>query len=521
MAQNIHSKSSGQASASQATASSKQQTASAKPSMRDGLAQMVMNRPETDLLADPEQAGDSASRSKSLGSGPEVQVKADLATMTRQRSYTTPQPWIDRALAMIDLPTSSFHEQNVMHYLKTFVAQYDKVLTYRLDKTGNVLIDYTPTQSDTATQQREPIVFSAHLDHPGFWAVEMQDEKTLLAYWVGRVPDAYILGANVVFYTGGELMDGMNHDMQAAGQEGNTAFRLGGKPVKGKVTRLCGINEEKDVTRVEIEVESAVLPGSVGVWDLPDAEVMNGKIYGGAVDDVAGCAALVCMLEELINDECPVPVTCLFTRAEEGGFLGCIDYCRDVVEQREQLRQKLAKGQAVDPATIPPNVAGRNFALPKIIGLEMSMMLRDAPQGSGPIVRVGDKRSVFGPHVTDWCFSVARELALKDPTFRFQRKLMDGGTCESSVFEAFLGNAGGICLAIGNYHNLDRANKKLDREYIDVVDFGNLVRLCVAMVEFEEKTEAASERFREWCHYWSAKHIHLYDNATDMPRGVE
>ena len=56
---------------------------------------------------------------------------------------------------------------------------------------------------------------------------------------------------------------------------------------------------------------------------------------------------------------------------------------------------------------------------------------------------------------------------------------MPGGTCEATVYDVYGFTAAQICVALGNYHNMDRRRKKIGPEYIDVGDWQNMVKLFV------------------------------------------
>jgi len=56
---------------------------------------------------------------------------------------------------------------------------------------------------------------------------------------------------------------------------------------------------------------------------------------------------------------------------------------------------------------------------------------------------------------------------------------MPGGTCEATVYDIYGFTAGSICVALVNYHNMDRPKKKLGAEYIDLLDWKNMVKLFV------------------------------------------
>jgi putative aminopeptidase FrvX len=165
----------------------------------------------------------------------------------------------------------------------------------------------------------------------------------------------------------------------------------------------------------------------------------------------------------------------LFTRAEEVGFIGAIG--------------------AAKKKTIPKGLP--------VIAIETSKILPNAPQGAGPILRVGDKSSIFSPELTAYCDRVAMKLRETKKGFQYQRKLMDGGTCESTAYLVYGYEATGICVALGNYHNMNESKKKIDSEYIDLSDWRNMVDWYEALVTDAEgyqkgkstQAKAFDERF--------------------------
>jgi putative aminopeptidase FrvX len=138
----------------------------------------------------------------------------------------------------------------------------------------------------------------------------------------------------------------------------------------------------------------------------------------------------------------------------------------------------------------------------KIIGLENSSAKAGAVIGAGPVVRVGDRRSIFDPRVTEFLIGVCRGLEAdgKNGTdFQFQRKLMDGGSCETTVFCAAGYEAGAVCLPLGNYHNIGYRGKA-GAEYVSLADLQGLIDLLVECVrrrgEYDEIVDAQASAFR-------------------------
>ena len=248
-----------------------------------------------------------------------------------------------------------------------------------------------------------------------------------------------------------------------------------------------------DVAEVDIRMDEPVEPGSIGMWDLPEPTQFNGRLSARAIDDVAGVAALVCLMDSFNRSKLRRPVSCLFTRCEEGGFFGAIRY------SREHFAEAVTAGRP------RPDL---------VISVETSKALPLTPLGSGPIVRVGDRQGVFDPEICAWTDRCALELSDRHEDFTHQRRLMDGGTCESSAFQAYTGKAGAICIPLANYHNFNRDTGNLDVEAVDTSDWGNLIRLMLKMAEQTDAAGGVYDKFRGWCERWETRHAPLFRDPS-------
>lgn len=323
----------------------------------------------------------------------------------------------------LSLPTAAFVEGAVADYVRRFCAELGGV-TLTCDRWGNLLTRYRRGRARGAA-----LVFCAHMDHPGFAALAMSGRRRLRAAFRGWVEPEYFPGARVRFWTGTDWLRGTIRKVTKV----------------AKVYRMIGRTARPE--EVEVEVSAAVPAGAPGMWDLPDPTLRQGLIRARACDDLAGCAAMLALLARLSRSQAVGDVYCLFTRAEEVGFVGALG--------------------AVRARTI-------SRRLP-VISLETSKALPSAPIGSGPVLRVGDKSSIFTPELTAYCERVAAELAERKPGFVYQRKLMDGGTCEATAFYAYGYAATGICVPLGNYHNMNTQRGRIDSEQISLRDWECMV----------------------------------------------
>ncbi len=326
---------------------------------------------------------------------------------------------------ILSIPTAPFAEHLVVDYIERFCRQRRNVMLKR-DSAGNVLVR---VRQGRRTISR-PLCIAAHLDHPGFVADQMISKRRLRALWRGGVSKEYFVGSRVRFHADDSWICGSVRSIKTV-------------PLRG----------QRRVDAAIVEVSHPVPPGSIGMWDLPGPEVRGTRIHAHACDDLAGAAAMLCCIDRLVRGRHSCDAFFLFTRAEEVGFVGAIAAAR--------LR------------TIPRKCV--------VVAMEASSELSHAKMGDGPILRVGDRTSTFTPEVTAYCQRVAADLAKKDRRFAFQRKLMDGGTCESSAYCTLGYEATGLCLALGNYHNMNTRRKRLACEYVDLNDFDNVVKWFVAL----------------------------------------
>lgn len=338
---------------------------------------------------------------------------------------------VPRVLAeVLALPTAPFVEQAVADHVRAFCARWPTIRV-TADRWGNLLAHYRHKPPRTT-----PLVFTAHMDHPGFCALRMTDRRTLLAAFRGWVEPEYFENAGVRFFDEGRWVRG----------------RIARVTRVARVYRMIGRSARPE--EVEIRLSRPVAAQSPGMWDLPEASLRGGIVSARGCDDLAGCASMLALLERLARRRVAAEVRCLFTRAEEVGFVGAIGAAR--------------------AGTIPRRLP--------VIAIETSKALPNAPIGAGPVLRVGDKSSIFDPGLTAFCDRVAADLARRRSSFAYQRKLMDGGTCESTAYAVYGYTTTGVCVPLGNYHNMDTQRRRIASEQISLRDWERMVDWFEALV---------------------------------------
>jgi len=190
--------------------------------------------------------------------------------------------------------------------------------------------------------------------------------------------------------------------------------------------------------------------GAFSMWQLPAYSLRRGLIHSRACDDLIGCACIVAMLQELEATGAKCGAYGLFTRAEEVGFVGAI---------------QLAKG-----GLLPEDVT--------VVSLETSSVKGGPVKiGAGPIIRVGDRTSIFDSEATARLQECATEAKLPH-----QRALMQGGTCEATAYALYGYKTAALCVALGNYHNCG-PRTRIAAEYVSAKDAAGMASLCTALAE--------------------------------------
>ena len=326
--------------------------------------------------------------------------------------------------SLCSVPTAPFAESRVADYVAQFVRRR-KNLVLRRDRFANMLIQLR------STSRLPRWVFTAHMDHPGFVAQKMLDERHLRAAFRGWVKVEFVRGAKVCFFDDGRQINGVV-----------------------KSATVAGYDQWAVPHEVSVRINGPVSPGSPGMFDQGEGRFKGGKFLCRGCDDLAGAAACLAMLDRLCKHPPKSPVAVLLTRAEEEGFIGCIAAC--------QYRTLLRKSD-------------------RVIAIECSSEQPAAPQGRGVIIRVGDRTSIFNSALTYFLDRQAEALRKTDGSFAHQRALMPGGTCEATVYDVFGYTAASLCVALGNYHNMDVKRKRIGPEFIDVKDWKNMVKLFIQL----------------------------------------
>ncbi|MCE0523668.1 MAG: hypothetical protein LV480_12245 [Methylacidiphilales bacterium] len=338
-------------------------------------------------------------------------------------------------MAIAACPTAPCHEGHVRACLLERLKDLPHITT-SIDEFGNLHASYEHKP------EGEPFRVVAHMDHPAF----VVDRKGAVAHlhFAGGVDEKYFAGKGIVFY----------HDETA-------------QPLGRAVIESTSFSDEAK----RVMLDRAIPDGATfAMWDLPKARCTKRLFLSPACDDLAQVSTVLALLRRLALGKARAAVHALFTRAEEIGFAGA-----------------LAALKSKTPLASMPTLS-----------LETSNARGFARVDAGPVMRVGDRLSVFDSRITHWLETAFRDMQAAHPKLKYQRLLMGGGTCEASVFLRAGLPTGALCVALNNYHNMGhgtalRAESISLRDCRGLYDF--LFFLATAAKPVRAADASVAERF--------------------------
>lgn len=350
--------------------------------------------------------------------------------------------------SILSCPSAPFREKHVIDRITRELTEH--AVPHFTDPVGNVVVgvsskkDYLKLAS---TRSREPLrIFIAHMDHPGFHGVKWVDSERFEFKWHGGSPTTFLAGAKVWLAThDGRVVDGV---MESA------ELITSGRAISHGIIRTYASLSQKYSDARKI----------YGGFHFRDFCWQEGElIYTKAADDLVGSFAITTLAIEKLSKKhksSSAPFIGLLTRAEEVGFIGAIGHF-------ELGWLKKAKRPILG------------------VSLETSRTLPGAEFGKGPVVRLGDKYTVFDSGY----LRVFTELATQALPNAHQRRIMDGGTCEATAATVYGFPCVGISVPLGNYHNQSFEGGPDSRgelgpapEFVHLQDVAGLQKLCEALL---------------------------------------
>lgn len=398
-------------------------------------------------------------------------------------------------ISLLNQPTAPFREEHVRAVAARVLAAAK--VPFFDDPLGNLVVGADSAaayQRLLRTHATDPLrVFIAHMDHPGFHGVRWLKDRVLTIKWHGGSPVKHLNGARVWLAAGKPLL----HFPHFRDPWGPDAAGELGEGVLRRVT-LNTLRYGIDTAEVHFKREAfaAHRPAAAelfGGFKFRKPVWKSGSLlYTKAADDLIGVFCIVATALEAFgkrNAKTPPPFIGLLTRGEEVGFIGAIGHFE--LGWLQDARRPLL-----------------------CVSLEASRTLPGAIVGQGPVVRLGDRRTLFQSGGTQLLTELAEKLLPK----QYQRRVMDGGTCEGTAATAYGFPTIALTVPLGNYHNQGfeggpdcRALHGPAPEFVHLDDVEGQRKLCLALLRGN----------LAWADPWKKVRARLRDNYRSYRHHLE
>lgn len=363
---------------------------------------------------------------------------------------------------LLSQPQAPYREERVKIFVRDYLTR--KAIPYFEDRTGNLVVGVrSPVEyrKKVGTRSKRPaVVFMAHMDHPGFHGVRWLTDRDLAFRWFGGSPTRSLSGAKVW------VADDSGYRDEGALEK--VKLLPNGRAIESGTVRLNHLRRG-----------ACPNPNKLfGAFSFRGpAWFQRDLVYTKGADDLISIYSILQLMAHLKRVRSKAAFCMgLLTRAEEVGFIGAIGH--------------FGLGWL--------NKAKRPLLC---VSLETSRTLPGAEIGKGVVLRVGDKATIFGGAP----FDLLRTVAEKKLKGAYQKRIMDGGTCEGTVAAAFGYPTAAISIPLGNYHNEGfergpdcRAERGPAPEFVSLSDVKGMLEICLGLVETTHNwAEPWAERVRD------------------------
>lgn len=337
---------------------------------------------------------------------------------------------------LLSQPTAPFREGFVTFEIKRILDENE--IPYFQDNSGNLIAG---ADSFKELTQGFRIGLIAHMDHPGFHVDRPAKRGNPRLF-------------EATFWGGGPF-DGMQ-DAPICVYDPNDRLSV----IKGRILEVREPQKKTEGRKLILDLDIPVgvkLPKhAFGSFDISGAEFDGDRVLTRSADDLAGCAIAIGAILDNRNQvgrKKSAPLFAVLTRAEEVGFVGCLDLL-----ETKKLRSNCW-----------------------MISLEASKELPEAEFGKGPVLRIGDRTCLFDAEFAQITWQFARDLEAEtkesEKPFIYQRRLMSGGTCEATPLTLFGFKAAALAVPLRNYHNIGEDGRPAP-EVISLRDVEGARRFC-------------------------------------------
>ncbi len=218
----------------------------------------------------------------------------------------------DDLIALMGIPGLSGHEDRVRRWIATRL-EHSGIGT-QTDPLGNLWTSL-PGDPDLPT-----VMIFAHMDQLGFVVRKIEPTGLIRLDRVGGVPERALAAQEVIFCVG--------PGRDVFGIIPNKSHHATDPEDKHRVLRVSEIYADAGFANEQDAAAAGVRIGTPVVYAPGAAEMNPNRITGPAIDDRAGCAALIALAERLQSDPARPTVHLAFTVQEEFNLRGVVPLAR-------------------------------------------------------------------------------------------------------------------------------------------------------------------------------------------------
>lgn len=281
---------------------------------------------------------------------------------------------------------TSGDESAVREYI---ISRLPEDVTYKVDSLGNLIVKKTG-----AEEPNQKLMLAAHMDEVGFMVTHIDESGELCFNAVGGVLPAVVFGRQLRFKNG------------VCGAVAGKPLHLLKDDEEDSQPKISSLRIDIGADNKE-EAEKLVSVGDCAYFTGEQRDFGDGFMSGKALDDRAGCAIML----RLINSELPYDCTFVFTVQEEIGTRGA-----------------KAAAYSVDPdlAIVIETTTACDFS-----GTEGKK--RVCELGKGPVVSYMDRSTIYDKELYRLGFDTAKKEGIPCQTKSVVAGGNDSGAIHTSV----------------------------------------------------------------------------------------
>ncbi len=304
---------------------------------------------------------------------------------------------------LVMVPGVSGFEEPIRNYLLEKLKDYNP----KVDKVGNIYV--------TVGEGEKNIAVVAHMDEIGIITTYIEDDGYIRFAPVGGVDSRMLYGRIMEIFSENRIVYGI---IGLIPPHLSTEEERKKTPTWKELAIDIGANSREDAIKI------GIMPMLPGRWKK-DFVVMGNYIVTRGLDDRAGCAVLISLIEKLKKKKLNKKVTFIWTIQEETGLRGALAISSVLRFDEVYVIDTMTSGM----------MPGVQFHL------------SPAKIGEGPVIRLVDRKGIASQELRRKVLEIAKNNGIP-----IQEAITGGTTDASVIFERGM-NSLPICIPVKYTHS--------------------------------------------------------------------